>query len=104
MLRVPGHRQHLKGVFKYLLTLTITPEMQETPGTPFGDVGSGGSHFGELILPHEHWCLQMSYWELSLWLIGARALTHQQVSTSLKVHLGPTADPRPNPADEWASR
>ena len=37
-------------------------EGQEATGTPSGNIDSGGSHFGELVLPQGHWCWQVLFW------------------------------------------
>lgn len=41
----------------YRLTLEGPSERQDTSATCPGDIDTGGSHFGELILPHgdRHW-------------------------------------------------
>ena len=56
MLHDPGQKEYFDRSLgqTYLLILDSLPERQEATAAHSGDIGTGGSHFGELILPHGH--------------------------------------------------
>ena len=69
-----------------LLTLKSLLERQEATAAHPGNVDTGSSHFGELVLPQRHWYLQISFWNPSslfvLWHTSLSAPVLRQLRAS----------------------
>ena len=61
------------------------PERQEATVAHPGDIDSSDSYFWEIILPHWHWCWQVTFWNPPCSLLASRlspALAKQPVGTN----------------------
>ena len=69
----------------YLLILENLPERQEATGAPRGDIDTGGSNLGELVIPCGYWCRQAPLWNPPWSLLDSEpspALAQQPVDTN----------------------
>lgn len=66
-----------------LLVLKSLPERQEATGAQPGDIDTGSSRLGVLVLTQRHWCWEALSWNPPSSLLAPRSSpTHQPVGTS----------------------
>ena len=65
-----------------MLILESLLKSQKATGTPSKDIDAGASHFGEHILPQEHWFREVPFWSCIINLLVSW-LTHIPTGLSL---------------------